>query len=145
MSGGVVRDGVVQYAGIDCWRSTSGIDYVYGDNFNYSAEHEFARKMAMATTIMGATSFGVYFLASCIRFPPALWLLISITLVATCICEGLIFKFFDTEWCENTDCELSTSSRCGISACVFWGLSSVMTGGVFKQAMDRRQNSQDEE
>lgn len=128
------------------WRSANGVDFVYGPSFVYSSEHELAQKMALATTIMGATVWGVYVLSSCIRFPPSLWLLVSLTLMATCICEGLTFKFFDTDWCQVTDCGLGTSSKCGISACVFWGISSLMTCGIFKDNQDRQaQNNQEEE
>ena len=144
MSGGTVQDGVVQYAGIYCWRSTNGVDFRYGESFEYSDEHELARQMALAVTIMGAVAWGVFFLAACTRFPPALWLLVSLTLVATCICEGLIFKFFDTDWCQTSDCGLAISSRCCISAYVFWGVSFFMTCGIFKEAQDK-ENNQDEE
>ena len=132
-----MRDGVIQYAGIYCWRSTTGIDFTYGDVYEYSAEHELARKMALSTTVMGATVFGAFFLSSCVRFPPAVWLLISLTLVATCICEGMIFMMFNSLWCQNTDCGLATSSRCGISAVVFWFISSLMSCGIYKERKDK--------
>lgn len=125
---------IMESAGVFCWRSRNGLDYRYADNFPYTSNHELARKMSLAITIMGAICWGSYFLASCVRFHPLIWLVISLTLLATCICEGLMFKFFDTDWCEDTNCSLGKSSRCGISACVFWGISSMMTCGVFSEA-----------
>ena len=118
------------------WKSTGGNDYIYDDEFTYSDEHATTTKLALATTVLGATAFGVYFLASCIKFPNFLWLVISLTLVATCVCEGMILgTFADTDWCDETNnCELGKSARCGIAACVFWGLSAFMTCGVFAEA-----------
>ena len=136
--------GVMQYAGLHCWRGAGGIDYTYSTNFEYSNEHLLAQRMGLATTIMGATCWGLYFLSGCIRFPSFLWLGISLTLLATCICQGIMFKFFDTSQCESTDCTLATSSKCGIAACVFWGISSFMTCGVFKEAHKDRDNDDDQ-
>ena len=140
LTGSVVTTGVMQYAGLHCWRGSGGIDYTYSTNFEYSNEHLLAQRMGLATTIMGATCWGLYFLSGCIRFPSFLWLGISFILLATCICQGIMFKFFDTSQCESTDCTLATSSKCGIAACIFWGISSFMTCGVFKEAHKDRDN-----
>lgn len=116
LSGGVVLDGAIEYAGLFCWQASNGMEFLYRDNFQYSSEHELARKMALATTVMGATSWGAFFFAPCVRFPPPIWLLISFMLLATCITEGITFKFFDSDWCQaGADCRLATSSKCGIS------------------------------
>ncbi|KAL9185992.1 hypothetical protein ACHAXT_005230 [Thalassiosira profunda] len=137
------------YAGVFCWRSASGYDFVYGDNYDYGSEHELVQRVALAITIMGATAWGLYFLALCVRFPPCLWLLISLTLVATFICEGIMFTFFGSDRCQVqvliSNCGLGTSSRCGIAACIFWAISSFMTCGMFKEAQDREKGTESAE
>lgn len=103
------------------------------------------KNMGLVTTVMGATCWGFYILASCIRFPPPVWLFISVVLTATCICEGLCFKFFDAPVCDVGECSLGLSSKCSLSACVFWGISSFMTCAVFKDAQDRYNDENDQE
>jgi len=143
LSGGVVLDGAIEYAGLFCWQASNGMEFLYRDNFQYSSEHELARKMALATTVMGATSWGAFFFAPCVRFPPPIWLLISLMLLATCITEGITFKFFDSDWCQaGADCRLATSSKCGISACVFWGISFIMTCGIFVETLSQHTHEQ---
>lgn len=138
-------DGAMAYAGLTCYRAMNGVERMYADNYNYGPEHDLARKMALSTLIMGATSWGFYWLASCIRFHAVIWVIISLTLAATCVCEGMMFKFFDADICDDGGCSLGTSSKCGISACVFWGVSSLMTCAVAKEAMDRGKGERDEE
>jgi len=128
----------VDYAGLYCFHTQSGVNYMYSDVFEYSNEHSLARSMGLATTIMGAIAWCFYVVAICVRVPPFLWLLVSLTLVATCICEGLTFKFFSTDMCNVTECGLGTSSKCSISACVFWFISALMTCATFKDAQDRK-------
>ena len=146
LSGGEITDEIMQYAGINCWQSNRGIDYVYSSrSFEYTSQHTMAQQAALATTIMGATAWGLYLLASCVKYPPFVWLGISAILVGACISQGIMFIFFQSDLCSDTDCSLSTSSKCGIAACVFWGLSSIMTCGVFKDAHDRSSNSRNDE
>lgn len=137
----------MQYAGINCWQSNRGIDYVYSSrSFEYTSQHKMAQQAALATKILGATSWALYLLASCVRHPSFVWLGISLIFVGTCISQGIMFIFFDSDLCsDNTNCSLSTSSKCGIAACVFWGLSSVMTCGVFKDSHDRSRNDEGNE
>ena len=104
-----------------------------------------AQRAALATTIMGATAWGLYLLASCVKYPSFVWLGISLILVSTCISQGVMFIFFDSDICLDTNCSLSTSSKCGIAASVFWGLSSIMTCGVVKDAHDRGSNRDEED
>ncbi|KAL7463173.1 hypothetical protein ACHAXS_003552 [Conticribra weissflogii] len=127
----------VDYLGVYCFQTENGINYAYASDAVFSSEHALARKMAYATTVMGAIAWCLYVLASCLRFPPALWLLASLVLVATCVCEGLNFKWFSSNECDVFECHLATSSRCGISACVLWFLSAIMTCGVSMDAKDR--------
>ncbi|KAL7547471.1 hypothetical protein ACHAWF_010765 [Thalassiosira exigua] len=138
-------DDVVESMGVDCWRSANGIDFRYSESYEFSSEHQLARKMALATTIMGAIVWGSYFLASCVRFPTLIWLVMSLTLMATCICEGLMFRFFDDPVCQVSSCSLSTSSKCGISATVFWGISSLMTCGIFGEQAQKNSQGEEEE
>ena len=123
-------------AGFTCL-GTSEKDIYYPDNLLFAEETVFVRNMALAATVMGGTAWGLYIIASCVRFPPPMWLFVSTLLVATCICEGLCFRFFDTSVCDIAECGLGKSSRCSISACVFWAISAVMTCSVFKEAQDR--------
>ena len=146
LSGGEITDEIMQYAGINCWQSNRGIDYVYSSrSFEYTSQHTMAQQAALATTIMGATAWGLYLLSSCVKYPPFVWLGISAILVGACISQGIMFIFFQSDLCSDTDCSLSTSSKCGIAACVFWGLSSIMTCGVFKYAHDRNSSSRNDE
>ena len=68
-----------------------------------------AQRAALATTIMGATAWGLYLLASCVKYPSFVWLGISLILVSTCISQGVMFIFFDSDICLDTNCSLSTS------------------------------------
>eukprot|EP00804_Cyclotella_cryptica_P008410 CCRYP_003930-RB/>CCRYP_003930-RB protein AED:0.10 eAED:0.10 QI:268/1/1/1/0/0/5/732/192 len=133
-------------AGFYCYHTLSGIDYYYSDNLAFSDQVAFVQRMGIATTVLGATAWGFYIIASCIRFPPPIWLFVSMLLTATCVCEGLCFRFFDAPVCNITECSLGKSSKCSLSACVFWGLSSFMTCAVFKDAQDRdnEENEQQE-
>ena len=136
----------MQYVGINCWQSNRGIDYVYSSrSFEYTSQHTMAQRAALATTIMGATAWGLYLLASCVKYPSFVWLGISLILSGACISQGVMFIFFKSDICSDTNCSLSTSSKCGIAACVFWGLSSIMTCGVFKDAHDRGSNRDEED
>lgn len=147
VSGGSVRDRVIASAGLHCWRSANGVNFVYNDSYYpFTSEHETAQRMALATTIMGATAWGAYIFASCVRFPPVVWVFLSLTLAATCVCQGLIFRLFNSDWCSGDDdnCALGSSSKCGISACVFWGISSLMTCGIAKEAIGRQDDDDDD-
>jgi len=126
----------VDYLGVFCFQTENGVNYAYASDAVFSSEHALARNMAYATTIMGAIAWCFYVLASCLRFPPPLWLLVSSVIVATCVCEGLNFKWFSSNECDFFECDLATSSRCGISACVFWFISAIMTYYVFKDSKD---------
>lgn len=136
----------VMGAGFTCFGTKDGTDYYYPDNLPFNEDAIFVQKMGLATTIMGAIAWGSYILASCIRFPPLAWLLVSFLLIATCVCEGLCFTFFNAPVCEIAECGLGKSSKCSLSATVFWALSSFMTCGIFKDAQDKynEENEQEE-
>lgn len=132
-------------AGFTCFGTKDGIDYYYPENLPFSEETNFVQSMTLATTVMGATSWGLYIIASCFKFPPPLWLFVSTLLLATCICEGLCFTFFNAPVCDIAECSLGKSSRCSLSACVFWAVSSLMTCAVFKDAQDRHNEENEQE
>ena len=113
------------YAGIYCWTSAGGQRWEYGINYN---ELEFSNSMALATTVMGSVVICFYLFSSCMHYHPAIWFLLSLTLVATTMTQALQFRIFKSEICD-VGCTLGRSSRLGISACVFWGVSAVMTCG----------------
>ena len=115
LSGAVVTNGVMQFAGVYCYELSNGVELLYGNNFDYSPEHLLAQRMALATTILSAIAWGTYLMAICIKFPSLVWLLVSLLTLVTCITQGIMFKFFDIYQCSDTDCGLSTSSRCGIA------------------------------
>lgn len=135
----------VMGAGFTCFGIKDGTDFYYPDNLPFSEDAIFVQNMGLATTVMGATAWGLYIIASCVRFPPPLWLLLSVLLVATCVCEGLCFTFFNAPVCDIAECGLGKSSRCSLSAVVFWALSSVMTCAVFKDAQDRYREENEQE
>ena len=135
----------VMGAGFTCFGTKDGIDYYYPDNLPFSEETIFVQNMGLATTVMGATAWGLYITASCFRFPPPVWMFLSVLLVATCICDGLCFTFFNAPVCSIAECNLGRSAKCSLSAVVFWAISSFMTCAVFKDALDRYNEENDQE
>lgn len=115
------------YAGLYCWQGVNGGRYLYGVDFDGL---QFARQTALATTIMGAVVWCFYVFSSCIKFHPAIWFVMSLTLLATTVTQALQFQLFNSDRCSE-GCTLGTSSRLCISACVFWFVSALMTCGEY--------------
>ncbi|KAL7474822.1 hypothetical protein ACHAW6_000773 [Cyclotella cf. meneghiniana] len=132
-------------AGFSCYHTLGGLEYYYTDFVPFREEVISVQRLSIATTVLGAIAWALYIFASCIRYPSPVWLFISMLLTATCICEGLCFKFFDAPVCYITECSLGKSSKCSLAACVFWGLSSFMTCAVFKDAQDRDKEENEQE
>ena len=123
------------YAGIYCWQSITGQKWLYSNNWEGL---DSVRQMALATTVMGAMAWCFYLFSSCIRYHPAIWFVMSLTLLATTVTQALQFQLFSRDVCSDGGCVLGTSSRVGISACVFWFISAIMTCGIVKEANDKR-------
>jgi hypothetical protein len=116
------------YAGIYCWEGVAGQKWLYANDWEglYSI-----RKLAIATTVMGAVVWCFYLFSSCVKYQPAIWFLLSLILLATTVTQALQFQLFNSDRCNDGGCTLGTSSRIGISACVFWFISAMMTCGEF--------------
>lgn len=116
------------YAGLYCWQGVDGKRWLYGVDYDGL---QFARQMALATTIMGAVVWCFYVFSSCIKFHPTIWFVISLVLLATTVTQALQFQLFNSDPCSEGGCTLGTSSRLCISACVFWFVSALMTCGEY--------------
>uniref|UniRef100_A0A6U3WM62 MARVEL domain-containing protein n=1 Tax=Skeletonema marinoi TaxID=267567 RepID=A0A6U3WM62_9STRA len=129
------------YAGIYCWQGVGGQKWLYA----YAWEGlGYARQMALASTVMGAVVWCFFLFSSCMRYHPAIWFLLSLILLATTVTQALQFQMFSNDVCSDGGCTLGTSSRVGISACVFWFISAIMTCGIAKEAKDK-QSSESED
>ena len=117
------------YAGIYCWQGVNGGKYYYPDD--QPEKLQFARQMALATTVMGAAAWLFYLFSSCIRYHPAIWFLVSLVLCATTVTQALQFQLFNDDLCSDGGCTFGRSTRLIISACVFWFISAIMTCGEF--------------
>ncbi len=122
--------------GLRCWQSVDGSNYYYpdgvGDFFNSS--HNAAKAFGIITTIFGAIAIVYFFMAVCIDMLNSTtgYALIGSLLLLTCIFECMTFLLFQSSICIF-GCSLDTASRCGIAACVFWFVSSVMTCAAASQ------------
>ncbi len=125
---GIFDKSTAAYAGIYCWQGVTGQKWLY--SFDWEGLG-FAKDMALATTVMGAVAWCFYLFSSCMRYHPAIWFLLSLTLLATTITQALQFQLFSNDLCSDGGCTLGTSSRVGISACVFWFISALMTCGKY--------------
>lgn len=125
---GIFDKSTAAYAGIYCWQGVTGQKWLYSVDWEGLG---FAKDMALATTVMGAVVWCFYLFSSCMRYHPAIWFLLSLTLLATTITQSLQFQLFSNDLCSDGGCTLGTSSRVGISACVFWFISAIMTCGEF--------------
>ena len=148
-TGGFIFNQSVKTVGIHCWQTVGGVNYKYGSDFDtMNDDVTTIQNLSIATTTMGGISWLVFFVASCCRFPSALWLLVGLVLAATAVTEGLVFQqVFGSDFCtEGGDmCEWGTGARCAISAMAFWGISSLMTCAMFKDAKDRDNEGNDGE
>ena len=115
------------YAGIYCWQGVNGGKYYYPDD--QPEKLQFARQMALATTVMGAAAWLFYLFSSCIKYHPAIWFLVSLVLLATTATQALQFQLFNDDLCSDGGCTFGRSTRLIISACVFWFISAIMTCG----------------
>ena len=124
------------------WQGVGGGNYLYGqsalDQFGGS---DATQGLSVATTVTGATAWTVFFLAGCVRFPPAVWLVVSATLIATAVTEGLVYRrMTHNVYCDGGGvCSNGQGARCAIAAMTFWSLSSIMSWGVFREARDRKE------
>ena len=116
------------YAGIYCWQGAAGQKWLYSVDWEGLG---FAKEMALATTVMGAVAWCFYVFSSCMRYHPAIWFLLSLILLATTVTQALQFQLFSNDLCSDGGCTLGKSSRIGISACVFWFISAIMTCGEY--------------
>jgi hypothetical protein len=116
------------YAGIYCWEGVSGQKWLYSTD--WEGLHSI-RNLALATTVMGAVVWCFFLFSSCVKYPPAVWFMMSLILLATTVTQALQFQLFTSDRCIDGGCTLGTSARVGISACVFWFISAIMTCGEF--------------
>mmetsp|Transcript_34892 Transcript_34892/g.83421 ORF Transcript_34892/g.83421 Transcript_34892/m.83421 type:complete len:196 (+) Transcript_34892:73-660(+) len=143
--GSNILDGVpraLDKAGVYCWQGVGGGNYLYGQSALDQFEGTDAtRDLSLATTVMGATAWTVFFLAGCVRFPPAVWMLMSAVLVATTVTEGLVYqRMLHNLYCDGGGvCSRGPGAKCAIAAMAFWSLSSIMCCGVFREARDRKE------
>merc|ERR1711982_164996 len=86
------------------------------------------------------TTWVIFILPGCVRFLPAIWLVLSLVLAATAVTEGLVYQQIITNsYCEEEGlCSKGTGARCAIAAMAFWSISSVMTCGLFRLAQDQK-------
>lgn len=99
-------------AGVTCFTTTAGTSYAYSreDSIDQTVQD-----LSQATVIMGAVAWCFYLLAGCCKFPPPLWLLVSLICAATAVTEGLVFQqIFNSDFCAN-DCSWGTGAKCAIS------------------------------